>query len=374
MDTNTVLEEKRAVLKMEMAGDYRSFGGVILDGTGHLLQGITAKVSAIYSRKEPGTAGTIPTWYSATVLIILNLLIGYLLSLVLGELYTPRAIQLSIWAASTGVLILIANRITIRMFLTTYREAPLEAMLSAADLVDLQSWLKGNFDLKKPLFFGLTLGPILGITLLLLWRANNDEGFTLGLLFILIVTSIQAVSIVYYLFPFFLALPARISQYRFKLYTANPSSSEVVSRLSTMFTQIMYITIVYVVVLTLGLFYFDFLTLATSLLLGLTVWAPTVVLFISSQISLANIITNAKWETLIETQSKIETLQAQNPIPSQAVLEHIDKLMNYHDRIKDTPNSAVSFNFRAGLSFVGLLLPLITFVLTNLVPIFSRTR
>ena len=39
--------------------------------------------------------------------------------------------------------------------------------------------------------------------------------------------------------------------------------------------------------------------------------------------------------------------------------------MDYHDRIKATPNSAL--NFRAGLNFLNsLLLPILAFVVANL--------
>jgi len=46
-------------------------------------------------------------------------------------------------------------------------------------------------------------------------------------------------------------------------------------------------------------------------------------------------------------------------------IESINRLMDYHDRIKGTPNSAL--DFRAVLSFVNsLLLPLLAFLLSNM--------
>ena len=62
-------------------------------------------------------------------------------------------------------------------------------------------------------------------------------------------------------------------------------------------------------------------------------------------------------------------------IPSSETLEHLEKLMNYHDRIRDTPNSAL--NMRAGLNALNsILLPLITLILANwptLVALFNKT-
>jgi len=68
---------------------------------------------------------------------------------------------------------------------------------------------------------------------------------------------------------------------------------------------------------------------------------------------------------LNELQSKIETLYSEEEIPSKDGLDRLEKLMNYHDRIKATPNSAL--NFRASLNFLNsLLLPVLAFVLANL--------
>ena len=58
-------------------------------------------------------------------------------------------------------------------------------------------------------------------------------------------------------------------------------------------------------------------------------------------------------------------MQAQEPILSEKRLAQINKLLDYHDRIAATRNSAL--NLRAGLSFVNsLLLPVIALLLTNL--------
>jgi hypothetical protein len=58
-------------------------------------------------------------------------------------------------------------------------------------------------------------------------------------------------------------------------------------------------------------------------------------------------------------------LEAQVEIPSEKTLVHLTKLMDYHDRIKATRNSAL--DLRAGLNFLNsLLLPLLAFLLANL--------
>ncbi len=97
-------------------------------------------------------------------------------------------------------------------------------------------------------------------------------------------------------------------------------------------------------------------------------WVPTIALFVASQYTLARIITNAKWQTLNGIQAQIAELQAREPILGEETLAHINKLMDYHDRIAATPDSAL--DVRAGLNFLNsLLLPLLAFVLANLTPI-----
>jgi hypothetical protein len=68
---------------------------------------------------------------------------------------------------------------------------------------------------------------------------------------------------------------------------------------------------------------------------------------------------------LNEVQEKIEKLYGGEEIPDKDALERLSKLMDYHDRIQSTPNSAL--NFRASLNFLNsLLLPILAFVFANL--------
>jgi adenine-specific DNA methylase len=90
-----------------------------------------------------------------------------------------------------------------------------------------------------------------------------------------------------------------------------------------------------------------------------------VALFIAGQLNISNMIARAKWKTLNEVQTKIEKLQAAQDVPDKDTLERLAKLMDYHDRIVNTPNSAL--NFRSSLNFLNsLLLPVLAFLIGNL--------
>ena len=94
-------------------------------------------------------------------------------------------------------------------------------------------------------------------------------------------------------------------------------------------------------------------------------WSPVIVFFIIGQVSLSNIITNAKWQKLNQIQARIEKLEIEGNIEDKDTLETIKRLIEFHNQILGTPNSAL--NFRSGLNFINsLMLPLIAFVLGNL--------
>jgi hypothetical protein len=346
--------EKRKILKNRLANcEYESLAIKILNETGGIIQ-------KIIPGKTP-----VASWFNGVVLTLLILLVGYILSLILGEAYSTRVVLLSIWSALIGTLALFANQVMINMFQTTFAGSPLDALESREDLKDLESWLDANFKPKKPLVFSLIFGPLLGIYLTITFSVRNGEAFRYGPLVIAVLASIQAMIAIYYLYPFYLSLPARISRYRFNLFSVDPSSSEMTDHLSSLFTAVMYITVGLVVVVTIGFAYFNFLTIGTTLFLALFIWLPTLLLYIGSQSNLSKIITKTKRETLRDIQTKIKTYQDEQGIATGESLDYLDKLMDYHDRVKSTPNSAL--NVRATINFLtSLLLPLLTLLLTNL--------
>jgi hypothetical protein len=128
----------------------------------------------------------------------------------------------------------------------------------------------------------------------------------------------------------------------------------------------MYILAIVFVIITIGFFGFGFYTPITALFfLGIVTWGPLIVIFANGQYALARVINRSKWQTLTEIQSKVESLQELEEIPSQETIEHIRLLMDYHDHIKNTKESNI--NLRSSLSLLNsLLLPLLTFLLTNL--------
>ena len=373
MSTNDLLSTKIAEVKNEMQR-YRSLPEYLLDGIGLLL--------TIFSRPKEKRAPLLPPnalkpddsnrtsyWLSGLIVAVLTVLIGWLVSRMTGETITARDVSVSVWAAAVGALAMIVNKINIRIFLESFHDSIVDKLLSPNDADDLKSWFERNFKLFWPLVAGLVGGPILAYVLIYNLRLEGNTPINIGTIVVVVLACIQSIWVAYYLIPFYISLPPRLARYHFDLYTTDPSSSEVVGRLSRLMTFIMYVMLGFIVLLTVGLNQVKVLNLSTAFVFTLLIWGPTITFYGAGQFHISNLVTEAKWKTLNEIQSKIEALyksvlNEQDESPRKEILEVIEKLMDAHDRIKTTPNSAL--NLRAGLNFLNsLLLPILAFVITN---------
>jgi hypothetical protein len=372
---NPGLDEKRDALRSKLAR-YRSLPEYLLDGVGAALQRLLNPAEA-KKRKTflPLDASTqdhelFPSsWVTGGNIALITFLIGGVISVLRGSPLDWEEFKLTAWAAFAGALALVANKYNIRTFLNTFRDACVDKMLREKDIDDLSKWLDIQFALWPPLLWGALIGPLLGGALYFFWLLNHlGEEFHIGPFVTVILSCIQAVWVGYYLIPFYLNFPLRLNRYEFDLYTLDPSSSELVGRLSRLLSYAFYVTMAYIVQLTFGLSFIGVLTTEApgpGIIVSALVWAPTIILFISGQLDLSNLITHAKWQTLNEVQAKIERLSTEQDVPDKDTLERLAKLMDYHDRIESTPNSAL--NFRSGLNFLNsLLLPVLAFLIGNL--------
>jgi hypothetical protein len=359
MTEDTALIEKREELKHQLAaGEYKPPLDVVLDGTGRLIQKLTRN-------PEP-----IPFWYSAVVIALVVLLISFLTSILLGEnetmphFFRPEDILFEISTVGLILAASIAGKIYGDVSFTTWRDHLLGAIESVADLADLQRWLAAFCSVKKLFFFSLAFAVLSSSYGLVVLSTIRGGFIGFGPTIFVVIADFMGGAFLYYLF-LLLALPARLSRYQFKLYAADPSSSEVIDRLSDMLSNWVYIVAVVVAIFTLLLALSGLLTLGIIIILAPLFWGPLTAFFIINQVALAKIITRAKWKTLSEIQAKVEALQAQENMAEKETMEAINRLMDYHDRIKATRNSAL--DLRASLNFLNsLLLPLLAFLLANL--------
>jgi hypothetical protein len=346
------LAQKRTELKQQLAaGEYQTLVDVILNGTGRLTQKLTRNPKPI------------SFWFSGVLIALITLLIGFLTSIFLGEFFSLRRemILLEISIVGLGFAWIITSKIYIGIAFTTWQDHLLDTIESTRNLTDFRHWLNTVCSVNKTLLFSLAFSLVISLYSFVSIVMTRGGFIGFGPVTISLIVQFQTGLFVYYVLLVLVILPIRSSQYQFKLHPVDPSSSEVINNLSDMLTSFLYITAILAVVNTLIV---AFLIPAniTFFILG---WILIIALFILNQYVLSKIITKAKSKKLGEIQIRIEKLEAKGNITDKETMEAINRLMDYHDRIRSTRNSAL--DFRAGLSFLNsLLLPLIAFVLSNL--------
>ena len=364
MTTDTALIEKREELKRRLAaGEYKTLVDKFLDRTDRILRRMTRSPKPL------------PLWYIVAILSLTIIFFSFLSAVASGAWIVFRSLIESRGLGSTlGILgfilpgiLALASPIAINHYIgrvvALWQDSVLEATESIVSLNEFENWLKKicNWQLH---FLITIIGGILGglyLTAIVSTQIHMFVGY--GLASINIVLSMFSTAFVYLLLGVVL-LSAILRRYELRLFAADPSSSELVSRLSSELSFVVYFFAVYAAIITFLFTWSGFLPSFVIIIMpGL--WLPIIVLFILDQTSLSSIIRRAKWKTLNEIQTKVEKLQATENFAEKETIDSINRLLDYHDRVKATRNSAV--NLGTALNFINsLLLPLIAFILGNL--------
>ena len=153
--------------------------------------------------------------------------------------------------------------------------------------------------------------------------------------------------------------------YDLKLFTADPGNSELLARLSGELGILVYLFAFFIAILSFWVARLGLLASSVGIFVIIIFWSLIIALFLLYQTSLASIIRRAKWKTLNEIQAQVEELRATGSLKDKDTIEAINRLMDFHDRVKATRNSAI--DLRTVLNFINsLLLPLLAFLLGNL--------
>jgi hypothetical protein len=242
-------------------------------------------------------------------------------------------------------------------------EYVLDAIETTEDLADLEQWLSLTANKKFAVLMDMVV--VIGGALLLRFYYFAATGQSIGFgPTISLIIGLTLYGLMVYYGTVFSILPNRLGQYRFRLYSVDPRSSELVYHLSSLLMRALYLLTFYVALTTLltaagGLF----VSVNRYRLIGW--WIFTTAFFVIIHYNLSRIIRTAKYRTLGEIQVKIDKLLADVNPNDREMREAINWLMDYHDRIKSTRNSAL--DLRAVLEFVNsLLLPLLASLLANL--------
>lgn len=353
---DSALHEKREELKNQLqVGNYAILPDIILDGVG---KGI---------RKLARNTKTPSYWYSSVILFLIVLLIG-ILCLHFFDGSHPYQGPITVFviiAIAAGSVSLPVAKTYIDRILNEFRVHTVDTIQSIDDLTDLQNWFalvcNSRYQLICSLIYGLLLLTVIPILLL-----QTKLGFIgVGPVLALMLPLFQSSMIVYYLILFFV-LPVRLSRYEYRLYSNDPSHSNVIGYLSNILTYGLLLFSIFMAITTVSVSYMWRLYSVEFRVFSLSIiWVPIIAIFVINQSSLSKIVKQSKGRKLGELQTRIEKLEAEKDLANKETIEAITALMDYHDRIRDSKDSTL--DVQSVLNFISaLLLPLIAALIATL--------
>ena len=355
-------QEKHDRLKHDLtSGGYKTLTDVILDRVGRGLQKLLRRPRSV------------SFWYSGMVVCLLIFAMGFVVSASLGEVndISQRTVMFVISGNISAYISLIIFKLYIDYVRAKLVNDIVDAVIREDNIVDLQHWLELLCNVRLHFLFCLIYGLVLGIyaanQLSGLYREFIGYGPTIVACLVVFIWGIP----MYFLFVF-LVLPVRLSRFDYRLYTADPRNSEVIAHLSSLFIGSVYL---YAIVATGSTFFLAHESLFSStLVISIFVaWLPIALLFFTSQYALRKIITRGKWITLKGIQDRIDRIQSQENLAEKETMEKINRLMDYHDRVLRSKNSAL--DIRSGLDFLNsLLLPVVGSLLGSIDELWMMLR
>ena len=361
MATDTALIEKREELKRRLAaGEYKTLVDVLFDWMSKVIQKIIRSPHLI----SPWVSSIVLTSLMSFPIIAALYLMGDAPDFARQLAKFPQgAFALVMLLMYLTSLLMVAGNLHVHRAFETFYESVLDATETVATLDDFANWLASICNRKLHFVVSLVGGMLSGIYVVYIYKITFHQSFpvTIDIGFVLFYI---VLFIFLYLLVDMAVLSARVGQYHLKLHTADPGNSEVISRLARLFSNLVYLAAIYAAFFVFIIAFIGLL-IQFIMLLILLLWIPLTIAFILYQSSLSRIIRRSKWKTLNEIQTKIEKLHASEKLGEKDIMETINRLMDYYDRIKNTRSSRI--DSAAILNLINsLLLPLLALVLGNI--------
>lgn len=375
MANATALIKKREELKRRLTlGEYKTLVDVFLAGADRLMQKITRQ-------NKP-----LPIWIIILILSLVSTLISSIDLYIAGEMpaindvYEPLGITYNwvlLWATSLNILLftdlVLINQYIHGIFIFWCKDI-LDATESILSLEKFEDWLESVCNKRQHLLVTITGGVLFSSYVIVASTLRNIH-WGYGSIFGIIIPCIVSSGTLYLIWMAIL-LSVRLRQYDLNLFASAPGNSELLIRLSDELGFLIYIVAISGAIGTLGIVLISKLRAILGITAVLFVWLPLITIFVLNQTSLSSLIRRNKWKTLKGIETNTEKLQTAKNFGDKETLDAVNRLMDYHDRVKATPNSAL--NADSVLSFINsLLLPLVAFFMGNLeqlkkIPVIDR--
>jgi hypothetical protein len=320
---------------------------------------------------KPGrTASTILLWVlSLTSLVSLHIWETYdeFLEFVLQE-YAQETLlvglwayidyyqgQLWLWGAGAGLIMMLAAGYQADLFFKSLSHSVIDAVEQQDHLIDLKLWLCKVFTIKRQVTFCLTFAVIMTtITVILLYA---EQEVTYASVVLIFITWFQGALGWYITIPS-LGIIKKLQTYKLKVFVFDPSQTQFVQALSDNLLKALivggsigfYFTIGVVGLELLEVFY------KQVVFLILFAWGPIIYVFVMYHLLLNRIIKDSKNALLGQIQPTITVEHWQNENSTAALEKQLSQL-DIHNRISQTPDSAIQLNHSL-LFLNSLIIPL----------------
>jgi len=361
MTTDTTLIEKREELKRRLAaGEYKTLVDVLFDWMSRVIQKITRNPHPV------------SPWINSIILFSLVFVPVFTAMFLMGDIpafimqmatFPQGTLLLMLLLGYLTSLIMVVGNLFIHRVFAVFHDSVLDTIESIVTLDDFTNWLASVCNRKLHFIVSLIGGVLSGIYVVYIYKITFGQSLPIS-----IDTGFILFYVVFFVFLYLLfytaVLSVRVGQYHLKLHTADPGNSEVISRLTRLFSNLVYLAAIYAAFFVFVIAFIGLL-IQFIMLLILLLWIPLTIVFVLYQSSLSSIIRRSKWKTLNEIQIKIEKLHASAKLGEKDTMETINRLMDYYDRIKSTRSSRIDLG--AVLNLINsLLLPLLALLLGNI--------
>ncbi len=235
-------------------------------------------------------------------------------------------------------------------------------IVNSLDLPDsqtaIESWLRsvGDRSLQAPITL-LFVAWMTILTILVIFGQRNQPAGVSVYIFTALVF-VQIIPHMYWIFVAAITFAFSIRQWKFKLFSDDPSKTPVIQtlhRLSSNFllTIAFLLALNQLIALPLGL-YSKFYIIAMIAAL----WTPTLLFFIFRESAFAHLLTNARLERLATLQQQIMEIENKQDMSQKEPAEAVKRLLDLHDRVKSAPVSMINLSSIANL-LGSLALPLL---------------
>lgn len=329
--------------------------------THFLVQSITRR---LFPSRDPQPINKIIFSITLAITFGILILLGAAGNYLFGRVQvTPQAFSIFLMGIAYVYILCIVIEFQVNEFSKSIRDNILDALVKEADRQSLQQSMTTIFSVRRQFWTGLIFSLVAHLAFIVV-DPTLVKQFGLGFMIVnVIFHSFHGFCIYFYLGYLEWSL-SNLKNYEFRLFELDPSSTEIISKVASLLQSTISLMTLMVASATLIFSTTRVLPFASVAAMVFLMWGNTIALYFINRHILKSIISRSKWEKLVRIQAQIRELEGKDNIPSKETLEHINQLKEYHDKIKNSPDSPWDF-FRFINTLNTLIWPTLGVIASN---------